>query len=417
MDIKVTPSVAAGEIIAPPSKSFAHRYLIAAFLSGKKCTVENIGGSDDVSATLSAIERLGAVVKKSDNAAEILGRKKVLKATVDCGESGSTLRFLLPVACALGINAEFIGKGRLSDRPIDGLAETLAQGGAKVDGHKTSGKLKSGRYTVDAGVSSQFITGMLFALSVLDGESELIMKGEPVSAGYIGITLDVLRNFGAVIEKNGNVFTVRRGVSAENGGSIARSFAVEGDWSGAAFPLSFAALCGKITVYGLKYPSLQSDVKIIEILRGFGAKVTFTGDGVTVEKDKFRPIKVDCENTPDIAQIVSVLSAFAEGKSEITGIERLRIKESDRINAIITTLNAAGIKAEYDGKTLTIAGGKPHGGIFFGGKDHRTVMSVAVLCSAASGDSVIKDAGYYAKSYPAFIDDMNKTGAKLYVGI
>ena len=412
MKVTITPFNAAGRISAPPSKSFAHRYIIAAFLSGKKCVIERVGNSDDVNATVNAIKSLGGSIERSGDDVTVFAGTPVNNVTVDCSESGSTLRFLLPIAAALGITAEFTGSGRLMSRPIEDLARSVEGHGACVFGHKTEGKLKSGTYYLDASLSSQFVTGMLFALSVLDGESEIILKGEKVSKGYIDITLSVLKEFGVKVAETESGFKVTGGFNPPE------KVTVEGDWSGAAFPLSIGALTGSVTVENLKYPTLQSDGAIAEILRKFGAEVSVSCNAVTVQKRALKGIdEINCQDFPDIAQVITSVAAFCCGETRLTGIERLKIKESDRIAAIINTLKTCGIKAVYDGESLTVYGGKPKGGVFDGGKDHRTVMSAAVISSAADGISEITQAEYCAKSYPDFFNDVKSLGGKLDVGI
>ena len=412
MKVKLVPFNAAGTIFAPPSKSFAHRYVIAAFLSGKKCVIENAGYSDDVNATIDALKSLGGIIERKGGAVIVSGRAPVLKATVDCRESGSTLRFLLPVAAALGITAFFTGSGRLMSRPIDDLARSIEGHGAVVCGHETRGKLESGTYYLDASLSSQFVTGMLFALSVSDGESEIVLKGEKVSKGYIDITVSVLKEFGIKIEETATGYKVSGGYNPPE------KVNVEGDWSGAAFPLAIGALTGKVTVKNLKYPTLQADGAIIGILKKFGAEVSVSKGAVTVKKAALNGIdEINCENFPDIAQVICSVAAFAKGKTRLTGIERLKIKESDRIAAIINTLKTCGIKADYDGNALTVYGGEPKGGAFDGGKDHRTVMSAAVIAAAADGVSEMTEAEYCAKSYPDFFKDIKRLGGKVDVGI
>lgn len=412
MKVQLVPFNAAGTVSAPPSKSFAHRYIIAAFLSGKKCVIENVGYSDDVNATIGALKSLGGALERKGGAVMVSGRAPVLKATVDCKESGSTLRFLLPVAAALGITAEFTGSGKLMSRPIEDLARSIAGHGTEVYGHVTHGKLESGMYYLDASLSSQFVTGMLFALSAINGESEIVLKGEKVSKGYIDITVSVLKEFGVKIEETATGYKVSGGYNPPE------KVTVEGDWSGAAFPLAIGALTGKVTVKNLKYPTLQSDGAIIEILKKFGAEVSVTGNAVTVKKAALNGIdEINCENFPDIAQVICSVAAFAKGKTRLTGVERLKIKESDRIAAIINTLKTCEIKAEYDGNALTVYGGTPRGGEFGGGKDHRTVMSAAVIAAAADGVSEITEAEYCAKSYPDFFEDIKRLGGKVDVGI
>ena len=409
MIVRIDPFNAAGEITAPPSKSYAHRYIIAAFLAGKPCVIKNAGDSDDVRVTVSAVKSLGAVVEKRDGDVIFRGRKKVARATVDCGESGSTLRFLTPVCAALGTDAEFICKGRLAERPMGSIANALEGHGATVAGLKVSGKLDCGRYFLDASVSSQFVSGLLFALSALDGESEIVLTGKRVSSGYIDITLDVLRCFGV------SVHDVESGFKIKGGYDPPETVSVEGDWSGAAFPLAIGALTGSVTVNNLTYPSLQADSVFLGILKKFGAEVRVGGGKITVSRAYLRSAgEIDCENSPDIAQAVAAVAAFAEGKTRLTGVSRLKLKESDRIGAIINTLFTCGVRAEFDGEGIIVYGGKPKGCVFSGGKDHRTVMSAAIIAAAADGCSEITDTEYTAKSYPAFFEDIKLLGGKPY---
>ena len=408
MKVQITPFKADGEISAPPSKSYAHRYILAAFLSGKPCKIHNVGFSDDVNATVSAIKSLGGIIEKKGDTVYISGRKTVKTATVNCLESGSTLRFLMPVAVALDINAEFCGSKRLLSRPIEDIARAIEGHGGKIVGHTVSGKLKNGVYRLNAGVSSQFTSGLLFALSAVRGESEIVLDGDSVSKGYIDITVSVLKEFGVKIDKTQAGYKIVGGYNNPPEKAV-----VEGDWSGAAFPLSIGALCGAVTVKNLKYPTLQPDGAIAEILRDFGADVSVGENSVTVKKGDLRAIKeINCENFPDIAQVICSVAAFCKGETTLTGINRLKIKESDRITAIRNTLSACGISILYDGEKLTVFGGVPKGGLFSGGNDHRTVMSVAVIAAAANGTSVIDGAEHVAKSYPDFFEDMKLLGGK-----
>ncbi len=408
MKVRITPFNASGTITAPPSKSFAHRYIIAAFLSGKKCTVKNIGDSDDVNATVTAIKSLGGIIERRDKDVIVSGRRAAESVTVDCIESGSTMRFLLPVAAALGISAEFKGSGKLMSRPIEDVARAINGHGAYVSGHKTQGKLESGVYYLDASLSSQFVSGLLFALSAISGESEVVLTGEKVSKGYIDVTVSVLKRFGVKIEETETGYKITGGYNPPE------EVTVEGDWSGAAFMLAVGALTGSVTVKNLRYPTLQSDGAIISVLNRFGAKVTVKDNAVTVEKGTLCGVNgICCEDFPDIAQVICSVAAFAKGNTRLTGVGRLKIKESDRIAAIINTLSACGVKAEYDGKTLTVYGDSPKGCRFNGGKDHRTVMSAAVIGAAANGVSYIDGAEYCAKSYPAFFEDIKAIGGKV----
>lgn len=412
MKVNVTPFNAYGKVTAPPSKSYAHRYIIAAFLSGKLCRIKNAGFSDDVSATVNAVKSLGGIIEREGDDIVVSGRKPVRQAVVDCAESGSTMRFLMPVAAALGINAEFTGSERLISRPIESLAVALKGHGANIEGHKVFGKLRNGVFYLDASLSSQFVSGLMFALSALTGESEIVLTGNLVSKGYIDVTVSVLREFGVKIEETPTGYKVVGGYRPPE------EAIVEGDWSGAAFMLAIGALTGKATVKNLRYPTLQADGAIVEILRRFGANIVIESDGVTAEKGALCGVDgIDVENCPDIAQVICSVAAFANGTTRLTGIKRLKVKESDRIAAIINTLKACGINSETDGETLTVYGGQPCGGTFDGGKDHRTAMSAAVVAAAASGSSTIDGAECCAKSYPDFFEDMKLLGGKFDVVI
>ena len=408
---KIKPSTLNGEIQAPPSKSFAHRMLICAYLSGKEITVKNVGSSDDALVTLNALKTLGAKVQTiSDGVVIKKGKISSDKLIIDCNESGSSLRFLLPVACALGVKATFTGKGKLLQRPIKELVDSLNGHGADIDGYTVNGKLKSGKYFVDGSISSQYITGLLLALSALDGESEIIVNGTLVSEPYVNITLSVLKDFGVKFSKTENGYKIVGGYNVEK-----TEFTVEGDWSGVAFPLVAGAVSGKVTVTGLDLNSVQGDREILNVLKSFGASVNFGKNSVTVEKSKLNGVTLDMDSVPDLCQIVSVLGAYASGKTEIYGVERLKIKESDRIKAIIEMLGGCGVSAEYDGEKITVHGKTPLGATLSGGKDHRTVMSSVVLLTGADGDGTVTGAEYYTKSYPEFVTDYKKLGGKLNV--
>ncbi len=411
MDIKIIPTKISGECFAPPSKSYAHRILVASFLSGKKVKVNSVGNSADVLATLNALKSLGAEITFVDNAV-IVERKKISgKVQVYCRESGSTLRFLLPVVAGLGINGEFTGEKRLMERPLGELVDTLNSKGANIKDRTVCGKLESGRYTISANVSSQYVTGLLFALPILDGDSEVVLNGEIVSKGYIDITLDVLKRFGIEITpieygffvKGNQVYTPPK-----------EDLVVEGDYSGSAFTLCLGALSERgVTVKGLNPGSKQGDREILSVLKKFGAKVEIAENKVTVKKGELNAVDIDCENIPDLVQVVSAVASFAKGKSALRNISRLKLKESDRVQAVLDMLFVAGIEAKSDEKNIFIEGGVPRGGNFDGGCDHRTVMSTAVLATNAKGNSVIVGAEAIDKSYPEFFEDLVKLGGKV----
>ena len=407
MDIKITPHILEGEIDAPSSKSYLHRLLIAAYISGRRVFIECGEFSDDISATAGVLSAMGAEIKKEKGGVSI--EKKAFPSEeiiADCKESGSTLRFLFPLAAALGINARFIGSERLLSRPISPLREVINKHGAKADGYVVKGRLECGDYIVDGSLSSQFVTGILFALTALGGKSTLIITGKKVSEGYIGITLEVLKMFGADINYRDDRIIIG-GMKSE-----VRRARAEGDWSNAAFFLAAGAIGGDITVRNLNESSAQGDKNICGVLKKFGADVEKIKDGIKVRRGQLKGIDIDIEDIPDLAQIISVVAAYSYGVTVLRNVERLRLKESDRVDAIINTLGTSGVRAEYiDGKII-IYGGRPKGGIFSGGNDHRTVMSQAILASFAEGRSVIKGAEACRKSFPDFFEKFTNIGGR-----
>ena len=413
MNAHVQPSKICGEISAPPSKSYAHRILIAAYLTGKKVTVRNAGASKDVLATARALQSLGAEINTQGGTITVERKTIPLATTVNCDESGSTLRFLLPIAAALGVRASFTGQGRLLSRPIEDLVEALNVNGANIDGLTVKGRLRPGEYWIPANISSQYVTGLLFALPLLPGDSTIVLVGPSVSRGYVDITLDVLCRFGIRIEKTASGYYVYGNQKYK----ALREVSVEGDYSGAAFPLALAAICGKAQVKGLASSSLQGDAEIVHVLQMFGARVTMRNDHVSVEKSALNAITLDCENIPDLVQIISVVAAYAQGVTTLKNVNRLRMKESDRIEAVIEQLRAAGVQCQFDNGNLTIHGGKPHSATFQGGNDHRTVMSATVLALGAQGASTVVGCEPVNKSYTEFFNDIIKLGGQINVDV
>ncbi len=413
MNVKITPSQLSGKIKAPASKSFAHRIILSAFLSGEKCVIDGVGNSKDVLATLSALRDMGANSSLNDGVCEIERVNRKNSQKINCIESGSTLRFLIPVACALGLECEFTGEGRLLERPIKELTDVLNENGGKIVGHKITGKLKSGEYKINATVSSQFISGLMFALPIIDGDSKIVLQGNAVSKGYLDITIEVLSKFNIKIEKTDFGYNI----CGNQKYVMPNKIKVEGDFSGAAFLLSSGAINNSITVSGLNANSTQGDAKILDVLSKFGAKVSCERDEITITANGLKGIEYDCEDIPDLVQIISVVASFAEGKTVLKNVERLRLKESDRIKAIIDMLTIAGIRVEIKDNDLIVYGGKVNGGEFDGGNDHRTVMSSAILSLYASGSSKIVGAQVVDKSYPEFFSDLIKLGGNVDVDI
>lgn len=405
--IEIAPHVLSGSVNAIGSKSFAHRALISAALFAKNpVVVRGVTPSQDVSATLRCLGAIGAKAELVGDEATVFPiGKSPEKAVLDCGESGSTLRFMMPIVAALGIGTEFVGSGRLLDRPNDELIKTLASGGVAVENKRfLSGKLAAGSYEINASVSSQYVTGMLFALAIAGGGT-LKLDGKIVSREYLKITESVMRDFGQNVTFSDGIYTVSPRVRTE-----ITDYKVEGDWSNAAFFLVAGALSDRgVTVNGLNPDSVQGDKKILGIIAEAGAEIVVSNTAVTVRKNKLRGFTTDATDIPDAVPAISVLAAYCAGETVISGVERLKIKESDRLGEIIKMLGAAGIKAA-GGDKLKIIGGQPRGGAFDSANDHRMAMSEAILASFADGRSTISGEKAVAKSYPNFFDDYGKIG-------
>jgi 3-phosphoshikimate 1-carboxyvinyltransferase len=330
-------------------------------------------------------------------------------AELDCGESGSTLRFLLPVCGALGSRASFNMEGRLPSRPLSGLYEEMTAHGCTLSAPGSSpltceGKLKSGNFSLPGNISSQFISGLLFALPLLEGDSNIRVTGVLESRPYIDMTLSALDLFNVKIEETENqTFHVKGGQSYQSPGTIY----AEGDWSNAAFWLSAGAVgAGSVTCTGLDINSCQGDRAITELLARFGARVSREDDKVTVSSGELRGIDIDAADTPDLVPVLAAVASVARGETVIRNAGRLRIKESDRLRTVAAVLSSLGANIAETGDGLIIQGQKTlSGGETESFGDHRIAMTAAVLSSACSGQVVIKNAEAVNKSYPGFFED------------
>ena len=401
----VLPHPLSGRVAAVKSKSYAHRLLIAAALSGGRVA---FGDSDDARYTARALEALGFTATfDGDSVAYGAFRPSDEVKRIEVGESGSTLRFLLPLAAALGVQADLVTAGRLGERPMGALTETLSGHGVTATAHSVRGRLASGVYEIDATISSQFVTGLLLALPLLAGDSEIRLLGRAVSAPYIDITLEVLAQAGVEIVKTPTGFLVPGGQTYRLTDAV-----VPGDFSGAAFPLVAGALGDGVTLTGLSLLSAQGDKAVLDVIRLAGGVVTVSEEGITAKKGALRAFRVNVGETPDLAPILSVLAAYATGESVLDGVARLRDKESDRLAAIEEMLAAAGIASREEGDSLVIAGGVPTGGVFDSRSDHRMAMSAAILAAFAKGESRVSDMTCVKKSYPGFWEDFAGLGGR-----
>lgn len=411
MNVKVIPTAALGCVRAVASKSYAHRALIsAAFLSEKSVNIYCKDKSDDIYATVGCLTELGVCVKDVDFGFTVFPCKTLKKsACLDVKESASALRFFIPIVAVLNVKTKFILAKSLRNRPIEPLLQELRISGVKIDIGEDfvaiDGKLDVTDFTIDGSLSSQFISGALLAAAVSHRKCNIYVKGKKVSNRYIDITADVLNDFGVTVTKNDGFYTVFKDRAFD-----AERYFVEGDYSNAAYFLVLGALSKSITVKGLKAASLQADRQIIDVLQKVGAKVDVEDDRITVSRDKLLPIIFDADNAPDLAPSVAVLAANINGISTIFNVSRLRIKESDRVNAIVRMLDTAGIKTEVSDNVLKIYGGTPKGGKFFCSNDHRIVMASAILALYAVGESFIEGYEHVNKSYPDFFDDIKRVG-------
>ncbi len=413
-NVKFLPYIPNGAVSAPPSKSDVHRAVICAALSGGKCRISPVALSNDVKATIGCVEALGAKTEINGNILTVDGSDifKNNSASLNCIESGSTLRFLIPVAAAGGINAEFFGTGSLVSRPIGLYSYILPEKGVSLEGDslplKISGQLKSGIFRVPGNISSQFISGLLFALPLLRGDSDIILTSPVQSAGYINMTIRTMEKFGIEVDVTDTGWHIRG-----NQRYIPSDYRTDGDWSQAAFFLVSGAVNGEITVNGLNTDSKQGDRKIAELLREFGAEVIQEADSVTVKKSKLKCIEINVSQIPDLVPALAVCAAFAEGKTRITNAERLRIKESDRLKSTSALINSFGGTAEELPGGLVITGSETLiGGTAKGFNDHRIVMSAAICAAGAQTPIICTDALSVNKSYPEFFDDYNSVGGK-----
>lgn len=422
----ITPGRLRGSVAMPPSKSAAHRAIIAAALSDGVCRVAPIADSEDMQATCAAMAVLGAQLRhegsdlivrglRSDDSAASTAPAAPL--SIDCIESGSTLRFLIPIVAALGHDASFLGRGRLAERPMAEYLHCLNQHGL-VFGSKGGlplhmrGRLQAGRYVLPGNISSQFITGLLFALPMLDGDSLVTLSSKLESAGYVDLTLATLAEAGIHINRLSDGWEVP-GKQAYR----ARPYCVEGDWSQAAFFLAAATIGGELSISGLKRDSLQGDRAAETLFRQFGANISWGEDGVLhAQCDRARGCDIDAAQIPDLVPALAACAALCQGRTRIVNAQRLRAKESDRLAAMRQALSILGAKIEEREDGLIIDGVEQlRGGKVDGANDHRIVMACAIAALRADGPVAISHPHSINKSYPDFFAHFRNLGGSAHV--
>lgn len=425
MNKTVSPSPLSGTLQVMPSKSASHRAVMMAALAKGETELSPLQLSRDIEATLACAQALGLTAQArilphalpGFVSARILGGQQAAVCgtrVLDCGESGSTLRFFIPLALDGRGPVRFVGHGRLMQRPLDVYEEMFRPLGVRwertEDSLTVEGRLQSGQYFLRGDVSSQFITGLLLALPQLAGNSVIRITTQLESRAYVELTRRVQAAFG--IEsfwKDAQTLVVPGGQRPVSPGRAH----VESDWSHAAFYLTAGCLssAGPLMLHGLDMDSAQGDRAIVDILRGMGAIIRCEGDVLTVCPSRLRACDVDASQIPDLVPILAVAMAAADGESRITGAARLRIKESDRLAAMCAALTACGADVTERPDGLVIRGGKPlHGAAVDGCNDHRIVMAMAIASVLASGDLTISDAEAVSKSAPAFWEEFTALG-------
>lgn len=410
MDVCLAPSELKGSVIAQPSKSDAHRRLICAAFANGTSAVENVVLSEDIRATLSCVEAAGCEYQIQDSRMNSARHRIVVRGTggrtaeevkINCGESGSTLRFMTMILAAAGGKAELDGSGRLPERPMDGAIRLLENnslnciypGKGKYLPLIIKGELPGGRHEIDSSVTSQYLSGLMMALPAFSKSGEIVATGKFESKGYVEVTRKIVNDFGITIDGQ-NPYTI-----PFNDGFRPCDTSVEGDWSNASYFLIIKAMGASVDISGISSGSAQPDAVICRHIE-------------KMQKEE-APV-IDVSECPDIMPTLAVFGASMDKTLTITGGRRLRAKESDRIASVANGLKALGVETEKSDDGLVVYGtGKISGGTVDACNDHRIAMSFSALCIMAEGDIVITGAECVSKSYPRFFDDIKMLGGKI----
>ena len=423
--VKIFPTKLQGTVVAPSSKSMGHREIICAGLAAGTSIIDNISMSKDIEATMRCLKAINVAV---DEIPSMIAGRKALQISgtghpmaaadsVDCGESGSTLRFFLPLGANLNCPLTFIGHGKLVSRPLQAYYDIFDEkfiqyfndnGNLPVT---VNGRLTPGTYKLPGDVSSQFVSGLLFALPLLNGDSVIEITSPLESSAYVDMTINCLAKFGIKVENEGGAH--RRYLVPGKQRYQALDSQVEGDWSQAAFWTVGGSLGKGITCQGVNVKSLQGDQAVVDIMERMGAAISQTENSVTVNGGATKATLIDAANCPDIIPVLTVLAAVSEGPTKIINAGRLRIKECDRVAAMTRELNKMGAAITEEPEGLTIVG-KPEG--LKGGvqvdawNDHRIAMSLAIAAQKCAEPIILTGAESVAKSYPTFWEDYKSVG-------
>lgn len=418
MKIKIYPSKCSGEIKIPSSKSMGHRAIICASLANGKSIISNLDYSDDILATIDGMRKLGANIQCEKDRLIIEGIENfdsLKDKIIDCNESGSTLRFFIPIFSLTGDKISFTGRNRLLKRPQKIYEEIFKEQNLYYfqdeDKIEIKGKLKAKEYFIDGNISSQFISGLLFTLPLLEENSIININPPFESASYIDLTMEVLKEFGITINKVTPLkFEIQGGQKY-----IAKDYKVEGDFSQLAFFAVLGALNNDLKCIGVKHNSKQGDKAIIDILKKSGVKIEEIEEGYLIHKGKIKDCEIDLGDCPDLGPILNVLAMYGEGEFKIFNAGRLRLKESDRISAMEEELKKIGVEIKTTEDEIKILGKRNYLGDieFFGHKDHRIVMSLAIAGTMLDKPIIIDGAEAVEKSYPKFFQDLESLNIKI----
>ncbi len=415
-----------GKVCAPSSKSYTQRMVIAAALSKGTSTIFSPLSSEDTEATLRAVAALGAEVTSTEDCLIIRGAQslKARKESIDCGESGATLRFMIPVAALAEGPSVLVFQGSLDRRPVEPLLECLKELGANAAVDKVSGKdavivdgggIRGGKTTILGDVSSQFISGLMFACPLANEDTELTLTSKLESADYVKMTEAVLSKHAINIGIRENRIFI-----PSNQKYKATDERVPGDFSSAAFLLAAAAITdSKVQISNLDYVGVQGDRAILSILKRMGINGKVCKDSIEIEglRNSLKATDVDAKNIPDLVPACTVLGCYAKGKSRIFGAHRLKLKESDRLGSLYSELTKMGAQITMDNGSLTVQGGfQLHGTVIDPHNDHRIAMACAVAALGAEGETTIVNAECVRKSYPQFFTHLKQLGADVVGG-
>jgi 3-phosphoshikimate 1-carboxyvinyltransferase len=404
---------------APGSKAYTHRALIGSLLTRGETNIHGALVCDDTCNTLDAVEELGGRVREGRNEITIRGSGALSSpgTPIDCGESGATLRFLAAVSCACSDRIVLMARSGLAERPIKPLLDALEKLGASIQLQQApdhlrlglQGPLKGGGTSINGDISSQFITGLLMAAPLARRDVELTIGGRIESRPYVDLTLAILKQHGIKVEEEKGTFYVPAPQTYQP-----TVHSVPSDFSSTAFLIAAGGTAGdKISLTGFEGSyQLEPDSAILGLLPKMGVKIERTSNELTVSKSQIQAFEFDASNYPDLVPVLEVLAAQAQGQTKITGVKRLRYKESDRLATIPEELTKMGAKIRVGDDLVVIDGvDRLNGGRLSSHRDHRVAMACATAALAATGESVIDDAGVVSKSYPAFFTDMEKLGA------